>query len=142
MVRSHASKIRAANSALLAKGDVDAVAEFFAADYVAHLTDQDLTGGPGAIRGFLLEIRRAFPDLRVEVEILVGAKDRVAWQRTLRATHRGDFKGFPAAGRPIVWRDMATRGSGRSPTAPGARRQVARHLTWPRHAIGRRPSIG
>jgi predicted ester cyclase len=52
--------------------------------------------------------RRAFPDLQVEVEVLVEGTDRVAWQRTLRATHLGDFKGFPATGRPIVWRDMVT----------------------------------
>jgi predicted ester cyclase len=52
--------------------------------------------------------RRAFADLQVEVEILVKAKDRVAWQRTIRATQKGDFKGFPATGRRIVWRDMVT----------------------------------
>ena len=52
--------------------------------------------------------RRAFSELQVEVEVLVKAKDRVAWQRTVRATHKGNFKGFPATGRPIVWRDMVT----------------------------------
>lgn len=36
------------------------------------------------------------------------AKTRVAWQRTIRATHEGPFKGFPATGRPVVWRDMVT----------------------------------
>ncbi len=74
----------------------------------AHLTDQDMTGGHDVIRQVLDMYRRAFPDLQVKVEILVEAKDRVGWQRTLRATHQGDFKGFPATGRPIVWRDMAT----------------------------------
>ena len=105
---SLASRIQAANSALIANGNLDAVGEFFTPDYVVHLTDQDLAGGHGAIRSFLAEIRRAFADLAVEVEILVEGRDRVAWQRTLRATHMGDFKGFPATGRPIVWRDMVT----------------------------------
>ena len=108
MVRSLASKIQAANAALIGDGNLDAVGEYFTPDYVAHLTDQDMTGGHGAIRRFLGEIRRGFPDLQVEVEILVESEDRVAWQRTLRATHKGDFKGFPATGRPVVWRDMAT----------------------------------
>jgi steroid delta-isomerase-like uncharacterized protein len=108
MVRSLASKIQAANSALIANGNLDAVGEFFTPDYVVHLTDQDMTGGHDAIRRFLGEIQRAFSHLQVDVEILVEAKDRVAWQRTLRGTHQGDFKGFPATGRPIVWRDMAT----------------------------------
>lgn len=106
--QSLASKIQAANSALIANGKLDAVGEFFTLDYVAHLTDQDMTGGHGAIQKVVGMYRRAFPDLQVEVEILVEARDRVAWQRTLPGTHQGDFKGFPATGRPIVWRDMVT----------------------------------
>ena len=103
-----ASKILAANTALLAKGKLDSVGEFFAKDYAAHLTDQDMTGGHDAIRKFVELYRQAFPDLEVDVKILVEGKDRVAWQRTLRGTHKGDFKGFPATGRAIVWRDMVT----------------------------------
>jgi steroid delta-isomerase-like uncharacterized protein len=105
---SLASRIEAANAALLPDGDPDAIGQFFAPDYVAHLTDQDMTGGHDAIRKILDSYRRAFTDLHVDVEILVEAGDRVAWQRTLRATHQGDFKGFPGTGRPIVWRDMVT----------------------------------
>jgi predicted ester cyclase len=71
-------------------------------------TDEDMTGGHDTIRKVLGLYRRAFPDVRVQVEILVESKNRVAWQRTLRATHTGDFRGFPATGRPIVWRDMVT----------------------------------
>jgi steroid delta-isomerase-like uncharacterized protein len=108
MKRSLASIIEAANSALITDRNLDAVGEFFAPDYVAHLTDQDMNGGHDAIRKFLALYHRAFPDLEAQVEILVEAGDRVAWQRTLRATHQGDFKGFPATGRPVVWRDMVT----------------------------------
>jgi steroid delta-isomerase-like uncharacterized protein len=103
---SLASKIRAANEAIIDHGNLDAVDEFFTLDYVAHGTEQDLTGGRGAIRGFVGALRRAFPDLRAEVEILVEGKDRVAWQRTVRGTHERDYKGFPASGRAMVWRDM------------------------------------
>ena len=42
------------------------------------------------------------------MEILVEGPDRIAWQRIIRATHEGAFKGFPASGRKIVWRDMTT----------------------------------
>jgi steroid delta-isomerase-like uncharacterized protein len=107
MGESLAARIEAANSVLITNGQFDAVGEFFTADYVAHLTDQEMTGGHDAIRRILGMYRRALPDLRINVEILVEGKDRVAWQRTLRGTHQGDFKGFPPTGRPIVWRDMA-----------------------------------
>lgn len=108
MNRTLAMKIKAANSALITDGNLDAVTEFFAPDYVAHLTDQDMRGGHDAIRKVLKVYRHAFPDTVAQVEILVVGKDRVAWQRTLRATHQANFKGFPATGRPIVWRDMVT----------------------------------
>jgi predicted ester cyclase len=46
--------------------------------------------------------------MKVEVEILAESGDRVAWQRTIRATHRGAFRGFPPTGRKLVWREMMT----------------------------------
>ena len=108
MDRSLASRIHAANAALIVEGNLDAVGEFFTPDYVAHLTDKELAGGHSAIRGFLGMLQRAFPDLQIEVEMLVEGKDRVAWQRTLRGTQQGDYMGFPACDRQIVWRDMVT----------------------------------
>jgi steroid delta-isomerase-like uncharacterized protein len=100
-----ASKIEAANRALLVEGKWDAVDEFFTADYVAHGTDQKIEGR-GAIRKFVRELQQGFPDLAVDVEILLKTKDRVAWQRRLKGSHRGSFRGFPATGRRVVWRDM------------------------------------
>ncbi|MGD2067146.1 MAG: ester cyclase [Gemmatimonadota bacterium] len=106
MNQSAAAQVRAANEALLTHGDLDAVGDFFAPGYVAHLSGRDMTGGPGAVRSFLGALRRAFRDFRVDVEILAEGKDRIAWQRTIRATHEGPFKGFPASGLELVWRDM------------------------------------
>ena len=105
MNQTLADCILAANEELLDKGNAGAAAEFFAPTYVVHLTDQDLRG-PQVVKGFVNELRRAFPDLRVEVDVLVSEGNRVAWQRTHRATHQADFKGFPASGRTILWRDM------------------------------------
>jgi steroid delta-isomerase-like uncharacterized protein len=108
MELSLASKIRAANRALIELGELEAIADFFASDYVSHLTDRDMEGGHDAIRKYLKMLRSAFTDIRVEVEILVEGETRVAWQRTLRGVHEGAFMGFPASGRNIVWRDMFT----------------------------------
>lgn len=108
MSRSPSSIIEAANSELIVNGNLDAIGEFFAPDYVAHVTGQDTPPGHAAIRGLIGLYRRAFENLQIDVEVLVKAKDRIAWQRTLRGTHQGAFKGFPASGRTIVWRDMVT----------------------------------
>ena len=108
MKRLLAPRIEAANTALIVNGDVDAIPEFFSAVFVAHLTDRDLPGGHDAVRRILDQYLRAFAPLQVEVAILVESTDRIAWQRTLRGIHKGAFLGFPATGRPIVWRDMVT----------------------------------
>ncbi len=100
------ARIQTANEELLNKGNVDMASDFFAPAYVSHLTGRDLTGGPEVIEGFVTELRTAFPDLHVEVEVLVAEGERVAWLRTHRGTHRGDFMGVPASGRVIVWRSM------------------------------------
>lgn len=103
-----ATKIRDANSILIEDGALDAVSRFFAEDYVVHLTERDLTGGHDVVRKVLTQLRKAFPDVRVEVEILLESEDRVAWLRTLRGTHKGAYQGFPATGRALVWRDLLT----------------------------------
>ena len=108
MDRSLAKKIQAAHSALFADANMDAIGEFFASDYVAHVTDRAINGGHDFVRKFLGMLHSAFPDLEADVEILLESDDRVAWQRTLKGTHEGAFMGFPASGRPLVWRDMVT----------------------------------
>ena len=103
---SLARKIRDANEALIAEGRVERIPDFFAEDYVAHLTDRDMTGGHEAVRRYLEMVRRAFPTVQVTVQVLMESDDRVAWQRTLEGVQEGAFAGFPASGRKIVWRDM------------------------------------
>lgn len=99
-------RIQSANDELLNNGNIDRAADFFAPVYVAHAGRQEMRGGPEVIQGFVRDLRTAFPDLHVEVEVLVAEGDRVAWIRTHHGTHQGDFMGVPASGRAITWHDM------------------------------------
>ncbi len=108
MERSKTATIEAANKTLIVNGNLDAVGDFFATDYVAHVTGQDVTGGHDVVKKIVQAYRKAFSELEVDVEILVESENRIAWQRTLKARHTGAYKGFPATGLPIVWRDMVT----------------------------------
>ena len=108
MSPSPASTIETANAVLLVDRRLDATDAYFTPDYVAHGTDGDLSGGPAAVRRYVGMLHAAFPDLEVDVEILVEAHDRVAWHRTVRGTQSGAFMGFPATNRRIAWRDMVT----------------------------------
>jgi steroid delta-isomerase-like uncharacterized protein len=99
------SRIREANDVLLNQGNVDMVPEFFTTTYVVHVNGEDWSGRE-AITGFLTSVREAFPDLHVDIEVLATEGDRVAWVRTSRGTHEGDFMGVPASGRQLVWQDI------------------------------------
>jgi len=52
--------------------------------------------------------QKAFAEITTRLEILAQQSDRVAWQRTIHAIHRGPFKGFPATNHRLVWREMMT----------------------------------
>ena len=106
MEMSLASKINDANAMLIENGDLGRIADFFTQDYVVHLTGRDMRGGHKIVRNIISAILESFPDIQVDVDILLEGEDRVAWQRTLRATHKGKFRNFPASGLQIVWRDM------------------------------------
>jgi predicted ester cyclase len=108
MQDSIASIVQEANAAIVGAGDMSSIPRFFSADYVAHGTEGDPVRGHAAIQRTVERWHRAFPDMSAEVEILIEASDRVAWQRTLRATQEGAYAGFPATGRRLVWRDMVT----------------------------------
>lgn len=106
MSQSSAELIVAANEALIVRGAFESIREYFVEDYLVHLTDDDLHGGHKLVQRVVGALREAFSDISVRVDILLDAEERVAWQRTLSATHSGSYAGFPATGRSIVWRDM------------------------------------
>lgn len=108
MSNSLSSRVEAANAELIGNRNLGAVGDYFTDDYVAHVTGRDMSGGHEAVRKTLGALFHAFSTLEVEVEVLLERGDRVAWQRTLRGTQTGSFKGFPAINLDIVWRDMVT----------------------------------
>lgn len=46
---------------------------------------------------------RAFPDLRVRIEEIIGEDDKVGIWYTARGTHRGEFEGILPTGRQVTW---------------------------------------
>lgn len=101
-----ATTIEAANEVLLVAGEGRAADRYFTPDYLVHVTEHDLRSGPAGVRTWVETLWKTFTDLEVNVEILAEVGDRVAWQRTLSGMMTGSFKGFPATGRRVVWRDM------------------------------------
>jgi len=102
------SLLRKANAALLERGETEAIGDYFSLNYVAHITGKDISGGHKMIRQIVAMYQKAFSEITTTLEILAQQGDRVAWQRTIHATQRGPFKGFPATNRRLVWREMVT----------------------------------
>ena len=106
MAPSKEERIRSANEEIIGAGNLDAVEEFFASDYVVHSGGKEY-GGTAFVRKFIGLVRAAIPNVRVgEIEFLCQTGDKVAWRRTLSGTHKADMMGIPASGKKVVWRDM------------------------------------
>lgn len=89
---------------VLNDGDFTAATEILAPDFVIHGL-QTLRG-----RERFLEvqstIRKAFPDLTVDVEDMFGDENNVAVRSTMRGTHRGEYLGIAATGRQVAVESM------------------------------------
>jgi predicted ester cyclase len=46
-------------------------------------------------------MREGFPDLRIDIEDIFGADDKVAVRVHLHGTHEGPFQGIPPTHRPV-----------------------------------------
>jgi steroid delta-isomerase-like uncharacterized protein len=86
----------------LQRGDLDAGAELLTENFIAHLPvlAEPLHGREVWKQG-AETMRAGFPDLRIDVEDIFGAGDRVAVRVRFRGTHGGPFQGVPPTHRPV-----------------------------------------
>jgi predicted ester cyclase len=86
------------------KGDLDAVDEMLAPDYVSHtkiLPDQE--PGPEGEKRAIAQISAAFSNSDVSIEDQVAADDKVVTRCIVHRTHdRGEFMGVAPTGREIT----------------------------------------
>jgi len=106
MGQSNEERVRFANAEIIGKGNLAAVEEVFATDYVVHTGGKDYKS-PEFVRRFVGQLRSAIPDIRVvDVEFLIQVADTIVWQRTLSGTHQGNMMGIPPTGQKVEWKDM------------------------------------
>lgn len=89
---------------VITQGQIDRAGEFAWEDVVEQVP---LPGqGPGleGLKDILRAMRAGFPDLVFAIEEQVSEGDKVASRFEWTGTHRGEFLGIPATGRPVrVW---------------------------------------
>jgi steroid delta-isomerase-like uncharacterized protein len=85
-------------------GDTNKLVTIVAPDIVIHYAEmpKPVHGRDTWQHGFEL-VKRAFPDIEIQIDDLVAVDDKVAVRLTLRGTHQGEFQGIPATGRTISY---------------------------------------
>ena len=80
------------------KGDMAAVDELFASDYVRHTAGQPDLQGREALKQHVKAIHTAWPDFHCTPEIMVAEGDKVAVRWRITGTHQGTAWGIPPTG--------------------------------------------
>ncbi len=82
------------------RGNTDFAFEVFAEDYVRHdLRPTEALPGPEGQKRIADDFRAAFPDLRVNVDLVIGDGDFVVGRWTATGTHSGSWGALEPTGR-------------------------------------------
>ena len=73
------------------------------ADDVVLVRAGEKAHGLAEWKGVLGRLQRAFPDIEYRVEDAIVAGDRIVLRWEARGTHRGEYLGQPATGRPVSY---------------------------------------
>ena len=82
------------------KGNLSAIDELIADEYVNHAGSTDVTGREG-MKSFVTAYRGAFPDYHCVIEDQVAEGDKVVTRWTIRGTQDGELMGIPPTGKRV-----------------------------------------
>ena len=84
------------------KGKTALLSEFFTPDVCDHLPVPGQPRGLEGVRWFMDMMRRAVPDMRVTLDLVVGEGDLVADHFTATGTHKGEMMGMPPTNKKFT----------------------------------------
>jgi len=88
------------------KGNFDIIPELFHPDYVDHVAPPGSTPGVAGVSEIFTMFRTGFPDVKFNIDQMVGEGNYVATLVHGEGTHTGQFIQFPASGKHAVWRSV------------------------------------
>jgi steroid delta-isomerase-like uncharacterized protein len=89
---------------VITQGDIDSAAQFVCEDVVEQVPFPGQGPGLKGLQDVLRGMQSGFPDLNFAITEQVSEGDKVASRFEWTGTHRGEFLGVPATGRPVrVW---------------------------------------
>jgi steroid delta-isomerase-like uncharacterized protein len=90
------------NEEVLRQGNVDAVDELMADDFVEHDPPPGMAADRDGFKDFIRGVHKAFADQLHTVHDQIADGDRVVERWTMTATHADEFLGIPATGRRVT----------------------------------------
>ena len=104
MVRDNAAIVRRFVDEVITKGNIEAAGEYFWEDMVEQVPMPGQGPGLSGLQDAIRAMRAGFPDIVFSIVEQIVEKDKVASRFEWAGTHRGEFLGIPATGRPVrVW---------------------------------------
>ena len=86
--------VRQAHERVWSQGDLSAIDELYAADFVCHFLVGPEWRGREGVKEAVTNHRRSFPDWKEEIEDIIAEGDRVVTRFRSSGTHRGEFMGL------------------------------------------------
>ncbi len=91
------------------KGNLDVADEVFTQDYVRHDPGAgQATPGPEGQKQIAAGIRKAFPDVVMTIDFVIGERDMVAARWTITGTNKGDLPMTKATGKQVTFSGINT----------------------------------
>src|SRR5438874_6176011 len=88
------------------KGKFEVVDEIFHPDYVDHVAPPGSPPGLEGVKAIFSMFRTGFPDVKFNIDMMVGEGDYVATLVHGEGTHTGQFIAFPPSGKHAIWRSV------------------------------------
>ncbi|MCC6983799.1 MAG: ester cyclase [Bauldia sp.] len=82
-------------------GRIESFGDFMAADFVDHHSQPGRPAGLAGVVQEMRELTEAFPDLRIENDLVIAKGDLVTVISTSRGTHRGPLMGIAPTGKRV-----------------------------------------
>jgi predicted ester cyclase len=91
------------NREVLEQGNFTTYQEIVSPDFINHTAPAGTDNGFQATFDFVDQVvRKAFPDLRMEIKNMVAEGNKVFTHKLLHGTHIGEFMGIKGSGKQVV----------------------------------------
>ena len=104
MAPDNATIIRRFVEEVITQGKIDSAAQYVWEDVVEQVPLPGQGPGLDGLKDVLRGMRAGFPDIVFSIQEQITEGDKVASRFEWTGTHKGEFLGVPATGRPVrVW---------------------------------------